>query len=274
LIILVFTGIKLLRTIAINYEVDVQLLSLLKEQPGNTETSQQAKIHLRKQVQNRRFQYLKNVLKGTEYFSEQAMQLREPGLYEYYIGQHLPPHLRNQPYGEDINLVERIMHNLDRSIIDEKLRQQKIIESEQEEEEEEEEDEVDEKMEQDNDNMEAEEMNNAEPIVAPLSTSLRDQSAEERRKLEENNFLVPESSHTTTQAEREQHFRDGQKEEFIRMMEELFLEGKDVSYTRSTCMYGLRYNGSSYIDVLQLTSFYLQTSFDYKQVDENEVIVP
>jgi Coiled-coil domain containing protein (DUF2052) len=219
------------------YEVDANLRSLLKGQSGNIETTQQTNAHLRKQIQNRRFQYLKDVLKGSEYFSEEAMQLREPGLYEYYIGQHIPPHLRDRPYGDDVNLVQRIMHNLDRSIIDEKLRQQKIIESEQEEEEEEEEeeedneDEVDEKMDQANDSMEAEEMNNAEPVIAPLSTSLRDKSAEARRKLEENNSQEAEPNYSVTQAEREQHFRDGQKEEFVRMMEELFLEGKDVSYT-------------------------------------------
>ena len=91
--------------------------------------------------------------------------------------------------------------------------------------------EVDENMDQANDSMEAEEMNNAEPVIAPLSTSLRDKSAEARRKLEENIFHKSEPTDSGTQAEREQHFRDGQKEEFVRMMEELFLEGKDVSHT-------------------------------------------
>lgn len=233
--------------IATNYEVDVNLKSLLKGQSGNAEMAQRANAHLRKQVQNRRFQYLKDVLKGSEYFSEQAMQLREPGLYEYYIGQHIPPHLRDRPYGEDVNLVQRIMHNLDRSIIDEKLRQQKLIESEQEEEEEEEEEddddenEVGENMDQTNDNLEAAEMNAAEPVIAPLSTSLRDKSAEARRKLEENNFHESEPTDSVTQAEREQQFRDGQKEEFVRMMEELFLEGKDVSHTEPAHSSGIIY---------------------------------
>jgi hypothetical protein len=134
------------------------------------------------------------------------------------------------------------MHNLDRSLIDEKLREQQIIEAEQEEEEEEEEEEedeenlVEERVDMDSDQSHDQShlnSNEVEARIAPLSTSLRDQSAETRRKLEENNLEVPQDEPSTSlsPAAKEQIFRDAQKDEYVRVMEELFLEGRDVSTT-------------------------------------------
>ena len=43
----------------------------------------------RKQVQNRRFQYMQHLMETSNYFSEEEMRNRNPLLYEDYIGQYL-----------------------------------------------------------------------------------------------------------------------------------------------------------------------------------------
>lgn len=189
-------------------------------------SSWQTNQHLRKKIMNRRFQYLKKVLKDSEYFTEESMRLREPALYEYYIGQYIPSHLRNREYGTNVTLVQRIMNNLDRSIIEEKLRTQRIIESEQEEEEEEDDD--DDEM---GSTTDAAEHNQTEFTIAPLSTSLREQSSQAQQQLANNSSNEPqgEPSELLSQLAKEQQFRDSQKDEYMRIMEELFLEGRDVS---------------------------------------------
>lgn len=231
-----------MRLVGNNYEIDVQMHGLLKELPSGVQTIEQETALKKKIVQNRRFQYLKNVLKDSEYFTENAMRLREPGLYEYYIGQHIPPHMRDRPYENDVNLVQRIMTNIDRSIIDNKLRIQQQIEAEQEEEEEEEEEEEKEEEEEE----EEDERNGDEsiadgdgdtkmirtpsagPVIAPLTQSLLNKSTDAQRKLK----LASESGNSATESsvtsDRRQAFQDGQKDEFVRTMEELFLEGRDV----------------------------------------------
>ncbi|KAM3584607.1 hypothetical protein VKS41_003415 [Umbelopsis sp. WA50703] len=249
-----------------NYEIDVQMHRLLKELPSGVQTIEQENALRKKRIQNRRFQYLKNVLKDSEYFTESAMRLREPGLYEYYIGQHIPPHMRDQPYDNDVNLVQRIMTNIDRSIIDNKLRIQQQIGAEQEEEEEEEEEEGDQYSNDENiadadgDTNMAQSLS-AGPSIAPLSKSLLNKSADAQKKLK------AESENTATKSsvssDSRQAFQDSQKDEYVRMMEELFLEGRDPTFDYSEVD-----DNEAYDDLDQADMDFQDKYFDEEEGDE------
>jgi hypothetical protein len=75
----------------------------------------------------------------------------------------------------------------------------------------------------------------AGPSIAPLSKSLLNKSADAQKKLK------AESENTATKSsvssDSRQAFQDSQKDEYVRMMEELFLEGRDVRQM-STCTIG------------------------------------
>ncbi|KAI9319601.1 hypothetical protein DFJ73DRAFT_329646 [Zopfochytrium polystomum] len=41
------------------------------------------------------------------------MKVRDPELFEFYIGRHIPPSERLKPFSADVSLVERIFRNID-----------------------------------------------------------------------------------------------------------------------------------------------------------------
>lgn len=136
-------------------------------------------------VSNRRYEYLKRHLRESSYFSDEAMQQREPVLYEQYVGQYQSEQEKTMPFANDVTLVQRVLSNIDRHYANEQVRKQKIIEEEQfEEEEESEEDDI------------------------PMSEDDRNQ---------------PDTQHD------EAEFRASQRQELVRLLEERFLAGKDVS---------------------------------------------
>lgn len=68
--------------VKLDYEIQYRIREFRK-QLGLSSKSRQ------KQVQNRRFQYLQQMMETTSYFSEEEMRNRNPLLYEEYIGQYL-----------------------------------------------------------------------------------------------------------------------------------------------------------------------------------------
>lgn len=138
-------------------------------------------------VSNRRYEYLKRHLRKSSYFSDEAMQQREPVLYEQYVGQYQSEQEKTMPFANDVTLVQRVLSNIDRHYANEQVRKQKIIEEEQFEEEEESEEEEDD---------------------IPMSEDDRNQ---------------PDTQHD------EAEFRASQRQELVRLLEERFLAGKDVS---------------------------------------------
>lgn len=65
-----------------NFEVDFRVKELRK----NLAMSSKSRENL---VKNRRFEYLKELMDSSSYFSEEEMRNRNPLLYEHYIGQYL-----------------------------------------------------------------------------------------------------------------------------------------------------------------------------------------
>lgn len=156
-------------------------------------------------VSNRRYEYLKRHLRESSYFSDESMQQREPVLYEQYVGQYQSEQEKTMPFANDVTLVQRVLSNIDRHYASEQVRKQKIIEEEQFEEEEESEDE-DEDVVQD----------------IPMSDDPTGSSPSNQ----------PEQDTQRDEAE----FRESQRQELIRLLEERFLAGKDVSDDTLTLM--------------------------------------
>ncbi|CAG8551769.1 12559_t:CDS:2 [Dentiscutata heterogama] len=61
-----------------------------------------------KQILNRRYKYLITKLDDTSYFSDEAMEHREPLLYEDYVGQYTTQEERYPPFADNVDLVDRI----------------------------------------------------------------------------------------------------------------------------------------------------------------------
>lgn len=228
------------RQIHNNYEVDFYLDSLLysegNDQPNPADTnsrhpSRQQKSEFYTLVQNRRYEFLKRHLKNSDYFSDESIQLRDPILYDQYIGQHIPAREKKEPFANDITLVNRILSNIDRKYVDDHLYKQKIIDEEQMEEEEE-----DEEEESDDEIFE-------EPTPAVMTkrkgkdVDMTHASADKEKEGNEEDENDEEEEHDM---EGLMEFREEQRLELIRLLEEKFLAGKD--------------------------------DFDYDQVDYNEVI--
>ncbi|ORY98082.1 coiled-coil domain-containing protein-domain-containing protein [Syncephalastrum racemosum] len=201
-----------------NYEVEYHLKNL-----QNTAALSHATIH------NRRFAYMKLHLRDTAYFSDESMQQRDPVLFEQYIGQHLTESEKAAPYGNDVNLVQRILTNIDRHYADEQVKQQHDIENEQFEEEEEEDESDDES---DTVMQSAPSSASIASTPAPATTSSRP----EREMLtpsSDENVLDGLPSQQTQDAELTESmlaFREEQRLEFVRLMEERFLAGKDPDF--------------------------------------------
>ncbi|CAG8546688.1 6995_t:CDS:2 [Funneliformis mosseae] len=112
-----------------DYEVNWYLNKLLSTQNRNTISSSIASeppiisrqllpnSRHNKQILNRRFKYLTTKLDNTSYFSNEAMEMREPSLYEDYVGQYIPEEERYQPFDDDVNLINRVYYDLDQNYI-------------------------------------------------------------------------------------------------------------------------------------------------------------
>ncbi|KAG2232236.1 hypothetical protein INT48_000886 [Thamnidium elegans] len=204
--------LTLFQAIENNYEVDFYLDSLLykneiENKPIDKRPSKSALYTL---VQNRRYEYLKRHLKNSDYFSDESILLRDPTLYDQFIGQYIPANEKEQPFTDDITLVNRILSNIDRKFVDDHLYQQKIIDEEQLEEEEEDEsdDEVFEKS-------------------TPTVITKRKNKDVEMEEAEALNIDTADADIDTIEEDVTDEFREEQRLELIRLLEENFLAGKD-----------------------------------------------
>ena len=140
-----------------DFEVDFRVKQLHK----NLAMSSKSRENV---VKNRRFQYLKELMNSSSYFSEEEMHNRNPLLYEHYIGQYLSEEERQALDGSDssdMTLSGMIMKRMEMDRRSELLSRQqkaetgKIVDSDssssgEEEEEEEEEDDEDKKASEEN----------------------------------------------------------------------------------------------------------------------------
>jgi hypothetical protein len=220
--------LRLFQVIKGNYEVDFYLDSLLYQEPEDLDMTSLRIQHdrappprksaMRQLAQNRRYEFLQRKLRLSDYFSDESIQLREPVLYDQYVGQHIPANEKSKPFEKDVTLVNRIFSNMDRKFVEDHLYEQKVIDEEQLEEEEDDEDEEDES---DQDISEK-----STPIVV---TKKKNKDIE----MEEANDEKDEKRESDEESEQDIEalidFREEQRQELIRLLEEKFLDGKDVS---------------------------------------------
>ncbi|KAI8890004.1 hypothetical protein K501DRAFT_320045 [Backusella circina FSU 941] len=212
--------LKLFKPIQNNYEVDYLLDSLLYQEPmeqeqdsnessDNRRGPRKPKSALDTVIKNRRYAYLKQYLRHSDYFSEESMQLREPILYDQFIGQHIPMREREQPFSNTTGLVDRILSNIDNKYVSDHLERQKIIDEEQFEEEEEESDD------------DADEQERSTPALLSKSQpkDIKMKDAESQEEEDEENNMAELSE-----------FREEQRLELIQLLEEKFLAGKDDTF--------------------------------------------
>ncbi|RUS26891.1 coiled-coil domain-containing protein-domain-containing protein [Jimgerdemannia flammicorona] len=250
-----------------DYEVDFHLTTLLAQPtpPPSTPTSPprtRTTAHIRSQ--NRRLQYLRRHLQNTPYFDDEAMQLREPALYEHYVGQYIPEEERNAPFAEEINLVERVLSDIDRGWAEERVRRERE-EAMEEEEEEEEQEEEEEEGEEEEDSALMRENGNGSRVDKPVRRKYGVPNGEVAHDLARDNDMDVLSSHREgeegdKQEGNEQEMVDDKenvkpafpsiseeerqelRDEFVRIMEERFLDGEDNEFDYSTVDFNEEYD--------------------------------
>lgn len=211
-------SLRLFQAIQGNYEVDFYLDSLLYQQDGRQQTPQQShkKSAMQLLAQNRRYHFLQRKLRDSDYYSDESIQLREPVLYDQFIGRHISAKERAKPFDNDMTLVNRIFSNMDRKFVDDHLYKQKIMDEEQFEEEE------------DDDDEEEEEEEKSTPTVLTQKKS-KDVEMEEANSDDDDDNDESLSTDEEDDTRAEMQFREEQRAELIRLLEEKFLAGKDVS---------------------------------------------
>ncbi|ORE04744.1 hypothetical protein BCV72DRAFT_10000 [Rhizopus microsporus var. microsporus] len=189
-----------------DYEVNFYLSSLLYKQSPPLlprENARQQKSALHTLSLNRRYEYLKRQLRHSDYFSDEAMQLREPELYEQFVGRHVPASEKNKPFENDVTLVNRILSNIDRKYVSDRLDEQRQIEEEQFEEEED----------TDDEDIKMKDIQEAPSSIASERTGEADDGNIEEVEDEDIEAVM--------------QYREEQRQELIRLLEEKFLAGKD-----------------------------------------------
>lgn len=210
--------LALFKQIEDNYEVDFYLDSLLyNEEKGSKEArvgplKQKSAMHTL--AQNRRYEYLKRHLRNSDYFSDESIQLRDPALYDQFIGQHIPASEKAEPFANDVTLVNRILSNIDKKYVSDHLQHQKIIDEEQMEEEEEDED---------------DEESDSEIFERSTPAVLTKKKASDTEMKEVATAEADEENGEDEELDTEElmELREEQRLELIRLLEEKFLAGKD-----------------------------------------------
>lgn len=211
------TTLTLFQVIQDNYEVDFYLDNLLYKEEMRSIPTRPTKSALHTLVQNRRYEFLKRHLKNSDYFSDESIQLRDPALYDQFIGQHISAKEKEEPFAEDMTLVNRILSNIDRKFVDDHLHHQKIIDEEQ---------------------MEEEEEDESEDEVFEKSTP----TVITKKKVKDANMSevdIPDADKDNVEEDMDENeseedmegimkFREEQRLELIRLLEEKFLAGEDV----------------------------------------------
>ncbi|OZJ03840.1 hypothetical protein BZG36_04300 [Bifiguratus adelaidae] len=204
-----------------NYEVSQHLKSLLPQHKSlaNSHQRQTDPNHIR--THNRRYRYLLDHLRHTDYFSLESMQAREPWLYQQYIGRFVSQPLK--PFADNVGLVDRVLYSADQREIADKAAQQQRIEEEQMEEEEEEDDEEEEEEEE----KEGDERDEKQDALTG------DRRPKDPTTLAENKGKSKALDHTHPHNVISETHRQELEQEFVRLMEEMFLDGRDKDFDYS-----------------------------------------
>lgn len=215
--------LRLFQVIKGNYEVDFYLDALLYQEPEDLDMTslciQHHKAPARKSAmhqlaRNRRYEFLQRELRGSDYFSDESIQLRDPVLYDQYVGQHIPVKEKSKPFEGDVTLVNRILSNMDRKFVEDHLHEQNILDEEQFEEEEDDESDED-----------------TNEKSTPVVVTKKKNTCIDMEEASNEEDMTAESDQETSEQDMEalMNFREEQRLELIRLLEEKFLAGKDVS---------------------------------------------
>ncbi|KAI7906300.1 coiled-coil domain-containing protein-domain-containing protein [Cokeromyces recurvatus] len=203
--------LRLFDSLRHDYEVRFYLDTLLYQSAAPVTINVGKRSALQQVIQNRRYEFLKRTLRHSDYFSDEAIQLREPILYNHYVGKYIPSREKRKPFANDVTLVDRILSNMDRNYVDEQVRQQKIKDEEQFQEEEESDDDEEEE-------------------------SMKDEKGKEK----DINMINEEEE--SDEEEKDNEFRERKRQELIRLLEEQFLAGKDNDFNYSEVDYNEDYD--------------------------------
>ncbi|CAO3644979.1 unnamed protein product [Mucor fragilis] len=240
-------SLRLFQEVCGNYEVDFYLESLLYQQEEESSPSQQLqqiasqphkKSAMQLLAQNRRYKYLQQELRDSDYYSDESIQLREPILYDQFIGQYIPARERAKPFDSDMTLVNRIFSNMDRKFVDDRLHEQKIKEEEQFEEEEEEDEDEDDDMEKPTPVVLTKKKDKEDVEMKETTLSSNDEGDTSQKEMDGDE---DEDEDEDDDTEADSEFREEQRAELIRLLEEKFLAGKDVSASWKTLMVWTEY---------------------------------
>ncbi|KAI9030804.1 coiled-coil domain-containing protein-domain-containing protein [Phycomyces nitens] len=237
-----------------DYEIDFYLRNMLHDSPQNSpastpvlttkpyQPSRYVRNRVRANARNRRFVYLQSVLRNSEYFSDESLQLRDPVLYEYFIGKYTPASKRTEPFASDVKLVERVLSDIDRDYVEQQLKLSREREQEQfeeEEEEEEEEDDEDEEEDEKDTKVDLKMKGKATDVHVPDRECLMDTSDDESMK---DDSLNTHGQDLMDDTEEGVASREDQRKEFVRIMEERFLIGNDTDFDYSAVDYNEAYD--------------------------------
>ncbi|CAG8439539.1 3367_t:CDS:10 [Acaulospora colombiana] len=237
-----------------DYEVNWHLNQLQKSTPLSVSRDLHPKARHNKKILNRRYRYLTTRLDNSSYFSDEAMEYREPSLYEDYVGQYIPDEIRYPPFADNVDLVDRMLYDIDQSYINDRLEEEKRLHEEQFEEEEDDEEEMDE-IGTKNERRDSETISNSQ--IHEHSTVMQEPS-------ENSDSGVKDESGTTLEPERPQ-ISDEEKEQLrtdlIDIMREKFISGNDSYFDYDTVDFNEDY------DDIKIEEEDIQEPDDMNEVD-------
>ena len=177
-----------------DFEVDFRVKELRK----NLAMSSKSRENV---VKNRRFEYLKELMDSSSYFSEEEMRNRNPLLYEHYIGQYLSEEERqllDNDVSSDMTLSGMILKKMELDRRSELLSRQQEVEA-------------------------------GQIVESDSSDSSESEDTEDERETEENLGMKLSTDPVTAGREKEML-----KEEFLKAMQLKFLSGeeKDFDYSK------------------------------------------
>ena len=181
------------RLSATNFEVDFRVKELRKNLAMSSKSCENV-------VKNRRFEYLKELMDSSSYFSEEEMRNRNPLLYEHYIGQYLSEEERqllDNNVTSDMTLSGMILKKMELDRRSELLSQQQETEA-------------------------------GQIVESDSSDSSESEDTEDEREMEENLGMKLSTDPVTAGREKEML-----KEEFLKAMQLRFLNGEERDFDYS-----------------------------------------
>ena len=176
-----------------NFEVDFRVKELRKNLAMSSKSRE-------KVVKNRRFEYLKELMDSSSYFSEEEMRNRNPLLYEHYIGQYLSEEERqllDNDISSDMTLSGMILKKMELDRRSELLSRQQELEA-------------------------------GQIVESDSSDSSESEATEDEGDTEENLGMKLSADPVTAGREKEML-----KEEFLKAMQLRFLSGEERDFDYS-----------------------------------------